>query len=337
MAAIGSESLMLLAAEGAEGGIAWTDSSGKEGGPALASSGECNLADGCLPGAAAVVFSEEGALELTPPLDLGKEFSVACWFKAPVPPPVHQLAMVVSGGSEKVGQQGPQMVVGGAGFMKDNLGVMVMGQFDACDLKLGMLTDGWHHMVASFPAEKKEDGTSFYVNGVHCGDTEAPLMVASPLAAIGNLRPKSQGIPTNLAAGASLADVRIFAGHRLTADERATLLAQVTEGRGSGPDEAGLAKARGEAVLGRLAQLDGFAEKMTEASSNLEVASAGATTARELLASLAGKIAAVRAVGDAWSAAEDGAVELVLLRAAADEAFELARDGPGHPGAFKRP
>eukprot|EP01051_Picozoa_sp_SAG22_P020166 SAG22_NODE_3970_length_1445_cov_1.451709_1_plen_146_part_10 len=85
--------------------------------------------DGSFGEVGAFACAGEGAVALSEPLELvGDEFSVSAWFKTPLPP-IEQLAMVVSGGKERQTPRGPQVVVAGVAFMKDSLGVMIMGKF----------------------------------------------------------------------------------------------------------------------------------------------------------------------------------------------------------------
>ena len=87
-----------------------------------------------------------------------------------------------------------------------------------------------------------QEGTAFYVDGVHVGDSDAPMLCANPVCAVGsppsphtlqpigpplccsspladgcsaagttgNLRPSTQGAPKTLASTAALADLRLF-------------------------------------------------------------------------------------------------------------------------------
>ena len=86
--------------------------------------------------------------------------------------------------------QGPR--VSGVAFSNDGqdgkqLGVMVMGQFDGCDLSLDMLGPGWHNLVVLYNPDNSSGPASFVVDGVPCGSSRAPL--AASIAAVGNFPP----------------------------------------------------------------------------------------------------------------------------------------------------
>jgi tetratricopeptide (TPR) repeat protein len=255
MAALGSES-MWLAVE-ADGSVDVRAGEGK-----VKTSGSVEKADGVGPDALAMLIKDEGVVAFEPPLILGEKFALSLWFKTPVPDPPKTLGMITGGNQPRPTPQGMQMVVGGIGFTKDSLGVMIMGQFDPLDAKFSMLTDGWHLLTVNAPGPKDE-GATFHINGVHVGDTSAPLLPT--LSAIGNLNAGGGQFPKDLGAGMPLADVRVFGGHHLTDEEREKLLSMVPAGeRGSGPEAAALQKGKAEAIIEGIARFDGLLKKLAE-------------------------------------------------------------------------
>lgn len=296
MTAIGSETLWLgVDADGTVGTRA--------GEGTVKTSGSVEKTDGVGPDADGVLVKDDGVITFEPPLILGEKFSLSMWFKTPVPEPPKQLGMLTSGNQPRPTPQGMQMVVGGIGFTKDSLGVMIMGQFDPLDCKFDMLTDGWHLLNVVAPGPKDE-GATFFINNVHCGDSSAPLLPT--LSAIGNLAAGGGQFPTDLGAGTPLADVRVFGGHHLTADERASLLSMVPEGeRGSGPDSAAIEKAKAEAVVEGIARFDGLLKKLAEDPLSKQPAAAFG------IEGLASGVAKLQALADGLSLT-DGALAAAL-------------------------
>jgi tetratricopeptide (TPR) repeat protein len=255
MAGIGSETMWL--GVDADGSVGARAGDGK-----VKTSGSVEKADGVGPDALAFVVKDEGQVAFEPPLILGEKFALSLWFKTPVPDPPKTLGMITGGSQPRQTPQGMQMIVGGIGFTKDSLGVMIMGQFDPLDAKFSMLTDGWHLLTVNAPGPKDE-GATFHINNVHCGDTSAPLLPT--LSAIGNLAAGGGQFPKDLGAGMPLADVRVFGGHHLTDEERAKLLSMVPAGeRGTGPDEAAMQQGKAEAIIEGISRFTGMLGKLAE-------------------------------------------------------------------------
>ena len=253
MAALGVETMWL--AVDADGSVG-----ARAGEAKVKTSGSVESAEGVGPDALAFVVKDEGEVAFEPPLILGEKFSLSLWFKTPVPDPPKTLGMITGGSQPRPTPQGMQMVVGGIGFTKESLGVMIMGQFDPLDAKFSMLTDGWHLLTVNAPGPKDE-GATFHINNVHCGDTSAPLLPT--LSAFGNLAAGGGQFPTDLGAGMPLADVRVFGGHHLSDEERAKLLSMVPpEERGIGPDVAAMQQGKAEAIIEGIGRFTGMLDKL---------------------------------------------------------------------------
>jgi hypothetical protein len=135
MTALGTETVWLAVSDDGEGVSVET----RAGEAKTKTSGELAAVAGVAPDAKGLTITGEGVVAFEPPLVLGEKFSFSCWFQTPVPEPAAQLAVLASGSQPRQTPQGMQMVVGGICFTKDAIGVMIMGQFDACDCKLDML------------------------------------------------------------------------------------------------------------------------------------------------------------------------------------------------------
>jgi hypothetical protein len=215
----------------------------------------------------AIICAADGVVELPSAVELGEEFSFSVWFETPLPPlpavskasdapeAAPEFAIVFSGVTAE--PHGPRF--GGVGFKGKELGVMVMGQFDGCDLDTSMLGDGWHHMCCR---HTRQAGAGFVVDGIDCGSSRAPL--GSSVAAVGNLPPGAGVHALGYGCGYPLADVRFFGGKILSDAECATLLDQVDSAkRGSGPDPSLLEEAQVAKLMKQMSAVDAFVARVS--------------------------------------------------------------------------
>ena len=172
----------------------------KAGDSAAAISGMCTVqADALAPGEAALVCTGDGAIGLPTPLSLGEQFSSSLWFEVAAD---SKSKSEGEGAADEAGAdfsvfysgtqptaQGPRASGVALSNAKDGkqLGVMVMGQFDGCDLSLDMLGPGWHNLVVIYNPNNSSGPASFVVDGVPCGSSRAPL--AASIDAVGNFPP----------------------------------------------------------------------------------------------------------------------------------------------------